>query len=307
MGIYVNGRYYPDLNERGVPQAPVAPQPITAPPPEDELLNTAAGIAGTYAGEQLPTWMGLTAEASAGSPGTIALAAPEAPTLIPGAGQTVVPGTGAGAAAGPWSLSGVGGAGNFILPAAGAVGALDLLSNDYSDGRSALQGAASGAAIGSYFGPVGAVIGGGAGGLLGLGKSFLSRKPTTEVEEGRWRELLKRGAISEIPGFVQPTSDPNAWFRPDLAPDFVGMDGGGWVNNKFAMSRAEGDLRPEDIWGYADFVEEMPDWLQMSEEQRRKIASEALAKGLVDEHHGTVDVNWTPELREFVKRTRGGL
>lgn len=98
------------------------------------------------------------------------------------------------AAQSAFSLSGIGGAGNAILPAAGLAGAYDLFTHDRGHLASTAEGAASGAALGSWAGPPGALIGGGIGGLVGLGKSFMGGGPSTkEVEAQRWGDLQKQG------------------------------------------------------------------------------------------------------------------
>lgn len=82
--------------------------------------------------------------------------------------------------------------------------------------------------------------------------------------------------------------------RKDYAADYVGSPKqGDWVNNKFATSRDEKDLKAEDIWGYSAFAEHDPDWYKKSEEERRSTAQKALDSGAVDEHHGTVDIDWS--------------
>ena len=86
-----------------------------------------------------------------------------------------------------------------------------------------------------------------------------------------------------------------------VPPDFVGYKpDGGWVNNKFCMSRDEKDLHPEDIWGYATFFEKFGnDWLgTFSAEKRKAICQAALDAGAVREHHGSMDVEWTPQLEQ---------
>jgi hypothetical protein len=92
-----------------------------------------------------------------------------------------------------------------------------------------------------------------------------------------------------------------------VSPDFRGLkDDGAWVNNMFAQSRMESDLRAEDIWGYSAFFEKFGnDWLgTMTEADRRAIAEKALALGLVREHHGTIDIEWAP-LEAFIQERMG--
>lgn len=133
------------------------------------------------------------------------------------------------------------------------------------------------------------------GGISELARALgLFGGPKTEVEDKRYRALQDQG----VSGFDRPfqaTKDPHAWYRGDLAKDFIGSaTDGQWVNNKFAMSRDVKDLRPEDITGYAAFGEKFGnDWLgKYSDADRKRIAQQALDKGAVKEHHGTVDIDW---------------
>lgn len=194
---------------------------------------------------------------------------------------------------------------------AGGYGLYDSLRNDRGIGSSAASGAAMGAGIGSMIAPgIGTAIGaliGGAGGA-GLGAAF-GVAPRTQVEEKRWKKLKQAGF--DIPKWVeegQDIKDPNAWYNKDLAPDFVGNapETGQWTNNKFAMSRDEADLRPEDIWGYADNAETFgKNWMDGSEDARRQIMQLALDNHLVKEGKGTVDIEWTPELLDQAQTILG--
>lgn len=96
--------------------------------------------------------------------------------------------------------------------------------------------------------------------------------------------------------------------NPYLPQDFRGETPQyGWVNNKFANSRNEGDLTGKDIWGYSAFFDKFGnDWLQkFNEKQREAIANKALQSGAVREHHGTIDVNWNPQLESDVAAITG--
>jgi len=140
--------------------------------------------------------------------------------------------------------------------------------------------------------------------LLG---SVLRREPQTQVEEKRWKKLQQAGF--DIPEWVkkgEDIKDPNAHYRSDLAADHIGQTDQGWNNNLFAKSRNEADLRPEDIWGYADNTESFgKNWMGSSEDARRQVMQLALDNKLVDEHHGTVDINWTPELLQQAQTVLG--
>ncbi len=147
--------------------------------------------------------------------------------------------------------------------------------------------------------------------LLGgiYGSVFGGRR--TREEEQKWRALGEEGySLPEWVSSNQNIGEEGAWSRADLAPDFIGKaptagealgigatPEGTWVNNKFATSRDEADLRPEDIWGYASMVERFgPEYMKTSEENRRAIAQKVLDLGLANEHHGTIDIGESEEL-----------
>lgn len=236
---------------------------------------------------------------------------------LPGAVATGVDGlpimanpafTGAASASpGAFSLGGIGTAGNAILPVAGALGLGELLLNKRHGGRGAAQGAASGAAIGTGIAPgIGTLIGALAGGGLGYFGNF-GDVDRWNTEQGRSQDLVKKGVTgwdklaSTMPQLSKGRSKDELT-RKDLAPDFIGKDSqGNWVNNKFAQSRNEKDLRPEDIWGYSAFGETFGnDWLgKYSEDQRRQIAQKALDLGAVKEKYGSIDLGNLDELKTF--------
>jgi hypothetical protein len=129
-------------------------------------------------------------------------------------------------------------------------------------------------------------------------------------ERNRLKKLIDQGvAIPDalkLPLNLTRGRKQSELTNPYLPKDFVGMTPQyGWVNNKFAQSRNVADLKPEDIWGYSAFFEKFGnDWLgKFSEQQRRDIAQKALNANAVKEHHGTIDVNWTPELTNSVSST----
>jgi hypothetical protein len=168
-------------------------------------------------------------------------------------------------------------------------------------------------ALGFALGPVGwaALIGGGAlaGGLAG---TRLGDKDMWKTEGKRLGKLIDKGIV--IPEALQgarwigqgrKTKD---LINPYLPKDFVGATPQyGWVNNKFATSRDSKDLTARDIWGYSAFFDKYGnDWLgKFSEKQREDIANRALQRGAVKEHHGTIDINWTPELDAEVSGITG--
>jgi len=176
--------------------------------------------------------------------------------------------------------------------------------------RATLGGAASGAGIGFMAGgPIGAGVGAGIGGLIGLGGSLMNQHKT-EVEQKRLNKLEQQGISTFGAGQPKRYVDKGKSIRPDLASDFVGNDPSGvFVNNKFSNSRNESDLTGKDIVGYAAFSEKFGnDWKNFSPEQREAVANAALAKGLVREHHGTIDVNFDPkftfEARQLISKAK---
>jgi hypothetical protein len=163
-------------------------------------------------------------------------------------------------------------------------------------------------ALGIALGPVGwgALLVGtlAAGGLFG---SRLGDKDRWKTEGKRLGKLIEKGINipEELQGAMQLTRgrSKEELVNPNFPRDFVGQTEQGFVNNKFALSRDEKDLHPEDIWGYAAFFEKFGnDWLgKFSEDQRRDIAQAALDSGAVREKHGTMNITWSAELEEKIK------
>ena len=207
-----------------------------------------------------------------------------------------------GAAESGWATSGIGSAGNYFLPAAGAVGMVDELKNQRTGKRGYAQGAASGAAMGSYFGPWGALI----GGLVGLGVGGANELLDTnrfKTEGNRLADLEKRGInipdAFKAPMYLKKGRSKEELINSAAPKGFVGyLPSGQFVNNKFAESRNEADLLPEDIMGYSAFFDKYGnDWMgKFSNQQRFGVAQKVLNNKAADEHHGTIDVKWTPEL-----------
>lgn len=163
-------------------------------------------------------------------------------------------------------------------------------------------------AAGVALGPIGwagLLVGGLAvGGLFG---SRFGDKDMWKTEGKRIQKLVDSGV--EIPDILRHSQmltrgrSKEELVHPNYPQDFVGMTPEGWVNNKFALSRDEKDLKAQDIWGNAAFFEKFGnDWLQtFNEDQRQAIAQLVLEAGLVREHHGTIDVAWTPEIESVIK------
>lgn len=124
-----------------------------------------------------------------------------------------------------------------------------------------------------------------------------------KTEGNKLKQLQEKGI--NIPEFLQGAMKQTRGRRkeelvnPYLPKDFVGdTPQYGWTNNKFATSRNANDLTGKDIWGYSAFFDKFGnDWLgKLSPQQREAIANKALERKAVNEHHGTIDINWNPEL-----------
>jgi hypothetical protein len=145
---------------------------------------------------------------------------------------------------------------------------------------------------------------------MGVSKLWTSDKWKTEGN--RLKGLIDRGINipEEMRAAMYQTRGrkKSELINPYLPQDFRGdTPQYGWVNNKFANSRNEADLTARDIWGYSTFFDKFGnDWLgKMNEKQREAIANKALERGAVREHHGTIDINWSPELEADIASIRG--
>lgn len=127
-------------------------------------------------------------------------------------------------------------------------------------------------------------------------KGLLGSSDTWKTEGNRLGELEEEGIFvpqNLLDGRPTGPRSRSDLINQDLAKDFIGRDASGnWVNNKFAESRDEADLRAEDIVNYATFAEQDPLWFQKSLEERLDVAGQALNAGAVREHHGTIDIDW---------------
>ena len=133
-----------------------------------------------------------------------------------------------------------------------------------------------------------------------------------KTEGNRLKGLIDRGI--NIPEemraamYQQKGRKKSELINPYLPQDFVGETPQyGWTNNKFANSRDEKDLTAKDIWGYSAFFDKFGnDWMgKLNPAQREAIANKALQRGAVREHHGTIDINWSPELEADITGIRG--
>jgi len=169
------------------------------------------------------------------------------------------------------------GIGQYIAPALGAYGLYDVWKNKGGTSAGALQGIASGAAIGSPGGPIGMGIGAALGGIA----SLFGGKSRTRVEEERRKALAEQGI--------------------DIGPIKA------WENNRaFADSRNESDLTGGDISNAASLYGLFGGkWGQADPALKAQIADEALKRGLVREHHGTIDINANNDFLSYAQSVLG--
>lgn len=220
------------------------------------------------------------------------------------AGATAGAGTTAantGAATGGATAAGTS-LGSTIAGGAGAAYGGYNLSRDIVGRRGATAGAMSGATTGAGIGTmilpgIGTAIGAGLGALAGatLGSIFSPRKKNLEKE--RWERLKAYGFDVPKPDWVDTKDAALKAQDKTLAKDFVGYnEQGQWVNNKFANSGKDSDLKAQDIQEFATNFETFGRPYQvLSTEKRQQIMDIALQNNLVKERKGTVDIEWTPE------------
>lgn len=200
-----------------------------------------------------------------------------------------------------FGLADIGAAGNFLLPAAGVIGLGDVLINRRKGARGALQGAASGAAIGSYFGPVGTGVGAVIGGLTPTVAGWFGDGDKWKTEQNRLNELRESGL--NIPQQEADTLTKGRSKEELIRIEQEKIAAGKYGNPEFARTRDEKLLKPEDIMGYAAPYEIFgAEYANAGEIAKKKALQLALDKGLVREHHGTIDIASDPAYIEEAKK-----
>lgn len=191
-----------------------------------------------------------------------------------------------------------------MTPYLGAGGALlgGLGVYKANQAGSAGQGAISGAGLGAGLGMAAPLVGLGplgwgglglmalGGGLLGGGLGAIGRigdKDMWKTEGNKLKKLQDQGVY--VPQGLIDSMPQNKGRSTEELVARAKASGG---NVKFAESRKESDLAPQDIVGYAAFAQNDPDWFKKPLQQRLAIAQQALGAGAVREHHGTIDVDW---------------
>lgn len=242
-----------------------------------QLVGSAGGI---YASSKLAGLMG----AKAGATGALgaktgAVAVPKllGGAKILGSGGAAASGTGAGA---------LGSVASVALPAAAILGSAYTFNRIGKKTKTETGGKALKTAFKdpmSWLFPGAALV----GALWGDKDMYLK-------EHRRLLDLQSRG-IDVPEQFLEATRLEKGRGKEDLIAIEKEKEAAGQYSNvKFAETRDESDLNPEDIWGYSTFLDKFGnDWLgTFSEDQRRQIAQKALDAGAVNEHHGTVDIDW---------------
>jgi len=140
------------------------------------------------------------------------------------------------------------------------------------------------------------------GGLLGGGLGAVAKmgdKDQWKTEGKRVNKLREQGVY--VPEQFTPTLTKGRSKEELIELERQRPDG----NVKFAESRKEEDLRPQDIVGYMAFAERDPQWFKKPLSEQLKIAQQALQAGAVREHKGTIDVDWNkvPELNPMTPPT----
>jgi hypothetical protein len=129
-----------------------------------------------------------------------------------------------------------------------------------------------------------------------VGKLFGGTAPNLEKE--RWNRLEKYYGFTGLkPEWVDTKDAALKAQDKTLGADYVGYnDKGQWVNNKFANSGKDADLKAQDIQQFATNFETFgKEYSALPEEKKLQMMDIALRNGLVTEQKGTVDINWTPE------------
>lgn len=117
------------------------------------------------------------------------------------------------------------------------------------------------------------------------------------IEKERWKRLKAYGFDVPKPEWVDTKDAALKAQDKTLAKDFVGYDEQGkWVNNQFANSGKDADLKPQDIFEFATNYETFgEEYGNLPEQEKLRLMQIALDNNLVKEQGGTVDISWTPE------------
>lgn len=118
-------------------------------------------------------------------------------------------------------------------------------------------------------------------GLNELALPFLAHESTKELEAKKWK------------GIANSTDPANAaygkQYQQYLASPQAKIDATG--PNTFDAKKAAGTLKPEDVWGGAGLVNDIPGWLtKYTGDQRKNISQQLLDSNLITSDHGDLEL-----------------
>lgn len=240
------------------------------------IADIAGSLGGDYLGRQVGSRIfGSGVPATPAGP-IAAMRLPNATSLVPKA-----PIAGAAAAGAP-AATGIDALSNFNIAGAGlsALGLVNSLKGGDPIG-SVVSGGGLGLSLAPAFavgGPVGLLAGAAIG---GLGSLLFGQKSRTKIEQKRREALAKQGVTLQDP-------KTKAWE----------------ANQQFHDTRDEKYLKGTDLADAAAFYEKFgPSWQKADANTRAQIAQSAIDKGLVREHHGTIELGDSPELAAAAAQT----
>lgn len=114
-------------------------------------------------------------------------------------------------------------------------------------------------------------------GLNELALPFLTHKSTKDLEAEKWGNIAnsKDPAVASYgKGYQQYLASPQAKIDAEYP-------------NTFDAKKSAGTLKPEDVWGGAGLIENIPGWLtKYTGDQRKNISQQLLDSNLITSDHG---------------------
>lgn len=125
----------------------------------------------------------------------------------------------------------------------------------------------------------------------GLWGAMFGNKDRYLTEDIRLRKLQKQGY--DIPESALTKLEHGRSMEELVKLEQNKQAQGQFGNTKFAQSRNEADLTPLDIQGYANIFEKAGKDKAGDANYRMELARRALEANAVNEHHGTINVDWS--------------
>lgn len=276
--------------------------------------ETAGELGGAYIAEQAPNWFGFGPSAAA-TPVASAAAPAAASTSTLAATPAANAAWNAGATQAGGGLGGGGMGGAAVAVPAAVVAAIAINSMRTMNARKK-KGTLTDHEINKIWDPVGTPINdfGDKYHIPGIGKKWdIGARIMPKIwgdnkylSEWRRAQALRNQGIN-----WNWTKDKQAHglSKQELIDRAKKNNG----NVKFAETRDEKYLTPDEIAGYATFGEKFgADWVdKYNTQQRRDIAQKVLNAGAAREHKGTIDVDWNKkglqqEIDNYLKGIKGG-